>query len=94
MRGVLDAHHSDRQGVARTYNARDLRLFGSVARGDSGPDSDIDILATFGGPSHEQLMSALGIANELTELFGVAVDVIPRGIATDFAPAPVLPIVT
>jgi hypothetical protein len=30
---------------------RDLAVFGSVARGEQGPDSDIDVLASFAGPA-------------------------------------------
>jgi len=29
--------------VARKHGARNVRVFGSVARGDSGPDSDVDL---------------------------------------------------
>ena len=31
--------------VAARYGARNVRVFGSVARGEAGPDSDVDLLA-------------------------------------------------
>jgi hypothetical protein len=31
--------------IASTYGARNLRVFGSVARGEDRPGSDIDLLA-------------------------------------------------
>ncbi len=30
--------------IAAEHGARNLRVFGSVARGDAGPESDLDIL--------------------------------------------------
>ena len=34
-------------GICRKYRVRKVALFGSFARGDAGPDSDIDLLITF-----------------------------------------------
>jgi uncharacterized protein len=33
--------------VAALHGARDVRVFGSIARGDAGPDSDLDLLVDF-----------------------------------------------
>ena len=33
--------------ICRKYRVRKVALFGSFARGDAGPDSDIDLLITF-----------------------------------------------
>lgn len=43
--GVLRAQ---REELAR-LGVRAMRLFGSVARGEAGPRSDVDILVDFGG---------------------------------------------
>ena len=32
------------RAVAERYGARNIRIFGSVARGDDRPDSDLDLL--------------------------------------------------
>ncbi|MCK4600462.1 nucleotidyltransferase family protein [Candidatus Bipolaricaulota bacterium] len=34
-----------------TLGVKSLALFGSLARGDAGPESDVDILVEFQGPS-------------------------------------------
>ncbi|MCT6735469.1 nucleotidyltransferase family protein [Rhodococcus qingshengii] len=87
---TLAAHRSGLRDLARTYCARDIHVFGSVARGDAGPHSDIDLLASFTGPDYEQLMAALGFAEQLTELLGVAVDVVARELSVDFVPGPTI----
>ena len=33
--------------ICRKYRVRKVALFGSFARGDAGPDSDVDLLITF-----------------------------------------------
>nr|THJ66125.1 nucleotidyltransferase domain-containing protein [Rhodococcus qingshengii] len=58
-------------------------MFGSVARGEARPDSDIDLMVTIGGPDYEQLMSMLGLGEELSALLGTHVDVVARGVAKD-----------
>lgn len=35
--------------LAGRHGACDVRLFGSVARGDGGPDSDVDVIVRFPG---------------------------------------------
>ena len=44
----LIAHHRDAiLALAAKHGATDVRLFGSVARGDEMPESDVDVLAQF-----------------------------------------------
>lgn len=53
---------------------RRLSVFGSVLRGDFGPDSDIDIIVEF-DPAHiPGLIRLAGMEIELTELIGRKVD--------------------
>ncbi|NDJ78205.1 MAG: nucleotidyltransferase family protein [Chloroflexi bacterium] len=45
--GIDEVIGSKRQAVldlAEKHGAKNLRVFGSVARGEAGPDSDIDLL--------------------------------------------------
>lgn len=35
--------------LRQRFNVRDMALFGSVARGESRPDSDVDVLVEFEG---------------------------------------------
>ncbi len=43
---VLQDHH---EGIA-AYNVKSLSIFGSVARGEAGPSSDVDLLVEFSVP--------------------------------------------
>lgn len=44
----LQAHRDE---MARRFGVRSLSLFGSAARGEAGPGSDIDLLVDFDGPA-------------------------------------------
>ena len=44
---ILSAHRSELQ---RQYGVHSLGLFGSVARDEAGPDSDVDLLVEFDRP--------------------------------------------
>lgn len=51
-----------------------LSVIGSVARGEAGPDSDVDLIAEFDQNRHLTLLGAIGIENQIADLLGVAVD--------------------
>lgn len=83
LRAVLAAHRDEMQQVFAKYGAFDVKLFGSIARGEAGPDSDIDLIVSIDAPDYEQVVSMLGLADELSHLLGTKVDVIARGVAKD-----------
>ena len=56
-----------------------LSLFGSTARGDHRPDSDIDLLAAFDQTRRISLLDVAGIEIQLSELLGQPVDLIEEG---------------
>jgi len=60
--------------LAARYGVTDLRLFGSVARGDARPDSDEDFLVKF-APGTTLLRHA-AFERELQELLGCKVHVV------------------
>lgn len=62
--------------IARKYGARNVRVFGSVARGEATESSDVDILVNF-DPGTSLFKHAAMIA-ELEELLGRKVDVAPE----------------
>lgn len=56
-----------------------LSLFGSTARDDAGPGSDIDLLAAFDTARTLSLLDMIGIENRLSDLLGQPVDLIEEG---------------
>jgi len=62
--------------IAKKYGAGQLTVFGSVARGEDGPQSDIDIVAAL--PTSMGLVAMGGLVRELSDLLGRKVDLVPR----------------
>jgi uncharacterized protein len=60
--------------IARHHGAGNVRVFGSVARGESGPDSDLDLLIDVVGPTTSWFPTGLTI--DLEDLLGRRVDVV------------------
>jgi predicted nucleotidyltransferase len=56
-----------------------LSLFGSTARSDRHPDSDIDLLAAFDATRRISLLDVAGIELQLAELLGKLVDLVEEG---------------
>lgn len=72
---VLRAQRDAINAAGRQYGARRIRVFGSVARREEGPDSDIDFLVDF--PSGYDLFAQrLPLAERLAEITGRELDVI------------------
>jgi predicted nucleotidyltransferase len=71
---TLKAHEAElkRRGV------RHAALFGSVARGEAGPESDIDVLIDLDPRAPVGVWEYVGIAQYLGDLFPVRVDVANR----------------
>ena len=62
--------------VARKHGAYDLRVFGSVARGEADEQSDLDFLVEV-SPIHSPWFPA-GLVADLEDLLGIPVDVVTR----------------
>lgn len=60
--------------IAAKHGARNVRVFGSVARGDAGPDSDIDLLVDM--EPGRSLLDMGGLWSDLNELLGRKVDIV------------------
>jgi predicted nucleotidyltransferase len=56
-----------------------LSLFGSTARGDHRPDSDIDVLAVFDNTRRISLLDVAGIEQQISEMLGHAVELVEEG---------------
>jgi predicted nucleotidyltransferase len=66
--------------LARRFGASDLRIFGSIARGDAVETSDIDFLVRF--EPGRSLLDQGGLLMELRQLLGMNVDVVSEGALT------------
>jgi predicted nucleotidyltransferase len=71
----LRRHRKALLEMAARSDATNIRVFGSVARGDDTPTSDIDLLVDLG--PRVGLLSLIGLEMEMEELLGVDVDLIP-----------------
>lgn len=60
------------------WQVGELALFGSVLRDDFGPDSDIDVLATFRKEARHTLFDMVRMERELKAIFGREVDLVER----------------
>jgi len=60
------------------YRVRELSLFGSAARGEMRPDSDIDILVEFLPDSAIDLVDYAGLMLDLSRLLGRKVDLVSK----------------
>ncbi len=67
---------SRREELARTYGITSLRIFGSRARGDARPDSDIDVLIEAEKPYRFDLLGLIALEQEMSEDLGLPVDLI------------------
>ena len=60
--------------AATRRGASNVRVFGSVARGEDRPDSDLDFLVDF--ESSRSLIDLAGLILDLQDILGVPVDVV------------------
>ncbi len=75
--GIDDLLRDKREAILRIaeqYGASNIRVFGSVARGEARPDSDIDLLVDF--PSDYRLWDKIGLKQDIEALLGRQVDIV------------------
>jgi uncharacterized protein len=70
-------HRHDLIAAAAAYGVQNLRVFGSVARGEDRPDSDVDLLADL--PTGLSLFGLGRVEADLEAILGARVDLIPAG---------------
>lgn len=73
----LDLLHQKRQeviAIAAKHGAYDVRIFGSIVRGEDRPDSDIDLLVKRQAKTSRWFPAALIL--ELEKLLGRRIDVV------------------
>jgi predicted nucleotidyltransferase len=72
---VLRAH----EDVLKRDGVTGLWIFGSVARGDGRPDSDVDLVAEFDPAVQLSLVRLASLRAELSGLLGAPADLVERG---------------
>jgi predicted nucleotidyltransferase len=73
-KALLKAHRKEILAIAARNGAVNVRVFGSVARGDNRPDSDIDFLVNL--EPGRSLMDLARLLRELQTLLSTNVDVV------------------
>ena len=74
MKMLLDRHRNEILALAKMRGARNIRVFGSVARDEATTDSDVDILVDM--EPGRSLLDLTGLQLDLEELLGRDVDVV------------------
>ena len=80
---ALQIYREQIKAIVLAHRASNVRVFGSVIRGDDTDDSDLDLLVE---PTPETSLIDIGaIRHELKSLLGVNVDVLtPNGLPDSF----------
>ena len=64
--------------MCRRYSVKELSLFGSAARGEMGPDSDLDLLVEFEPGARIGLIKFESFVDELESLSGRRIDLVTK----------------
>lgn len=71
---ILHTKRDEIEQIAAMHGASNIRVFGSVARGEAGPESDIDLLIDAGSETSSWFPA--GLILDLEALLGRRVDVV------------------
>ncbi len=62
--------------ILKKHGAKRIEIFGSYARGEAKPGSDLDIIVEF--EKRKSLLELVGIEQELEDTLGIHVDLLTR----------------
>ena len=82
LRDLLQENREEILKIATKHGAYNLRIFGSVARGQERQDSDVDFLVDM--ESDRNLLDRIGLMQDLEDLLGRKVDVATVKVLRDF----------
>ena len=66
------------KGSLQARGVRAVYVFGSIARGEGRPDSDVDVIVDYDPGSNFNLIDLSAVHRRLSDRFGVNVDVVTR----------------
>ncbi len=72
--GALRERRDEILRIAARHGARNLRVFGSTARGEGRAGSDVDLLVEM--ENGRSLLDLVGLAQDLEDMLGRSVDVV------------------
>ena len=72
---ILEKLRLHKPTLQKKYPISQMGVFGSYARGEATENSDIDIAVELNGPMG---LNFVAMANEIEDLFGTKVDVVPK----------------
>ena len=76
--GIVKVDEAKLADLCRQYRVRELSVFGSAARGEMRPDSDIDLLVEFIPEAKVDLLDHAGLMLDLSQLLGRRVDLVSK----------------
>jgi uncharacterized protein len=71
---ILQRYRAEILDLAMRHGAKDVRVFGSLSRGEGREDSDLDLLVTLG--EGRSLLDLVGLKQDLEDLVKRPVDVV------------------
>ena len=74
---ILKSKRGEILRIAAQHGARNVRVFGSVARGEAGPQSDVDLLVEM--EPGRSLFDLARLLNALQDLLDCHVDLVDQG---------------
>jgi predicted nucleotidyltransferase len=79
IEGLIQQNRAEILRLAALHGAHNVRLFGSVVRGQVTADSDLDVLVDF--DAGRSLLDRIALIQDLEDLLGIKVDVVtPRSV--------------
>ena len=84
----IKSHKDDILSISKRYGVSDIRVFGSVARGEQGPTSDLDLIISLG--EGRSLLDRIGFMQDVGALLNVRVDAVNENALNELIKASVL----
>ena len=76
MHALIESHRAEIRALAERHGFRDVRVFGSMARGDVTERSDVDLLVTL--PAGKTGLALGALLMDVQDLLGRRVDVVTK----------------